>query len=48
MKLQNTATTNRLNTLTQTKNIEPSTRAPMASCIWNSGMNAIIPAMKKR
>ena len=48
MKLQNTATTNRLNTLTQTKKIEPSKRAPMASCIWNSGMKASMPTRKNR
>ncbi len=47
MKLQNTDTTNRLNTLTQTKNTVPSARG-LSSPWWvNSGMNPSRQAMKK-
>ena len=46
MKLQKTDTTNRLNTLPQTKKIAPRVLAPICSCIWNSGMKASMPTMQ--
>ena len=47
MTLQNSDTTNRLNTLAQTKNTTPRVRAPMLSCATNAGTNASRQAMKK-
>ena len=48
MKLQNTDTTNRLNTLTQTKNTVPSTRGPSSPWMANSGTKPSRQAMKNR
>ncbi len=48
MKLQNTDTTNRLNTLPQTKNTVPSSFASIESCARNSGMNTHIPTITSR
>ena len=47
MKLQNTDTTNRLNTLTQTKNTVPSARGLSRPWLVNNGTNASRQAMKK-
>jgi hypothetical protein len=46
MKLQNTDTTNRLNTLTQTKNSVPSARGLSRPCAVNSGTKQSRQAMK--
>ena len=48
MKIQNTDTTNRLNTLTQTKNTVPSARGPTSVGSANSGTNANRQPMKNR
>ena len=47
MKLQNTDTTNRLNTLTQTKNTIPNSRGLSRPWVVNTGTNASRQAMKK-
>ncbi len=46
MKLQNSETTNRLNTLTQTKNTVPSARAPIRSWATKAGMKPTRQRMK--
>src|SRR5690606_535753 len=48
MKIQNTETTNRLNTLTQTKNTVPSVRVPTRPGCANSGTKPTRHAMKAR
>ena len=48
MKIQNTDTTNRLNTLTHTKNRMPSARGESSPCSVNNGTNPSRQAMKAR
>ena len=47
IKLQNSDTTNKLNTLVQMKNTTPSVRAPIRSCARKAGTNANRQRMKK-